>query len=750
MNLAWIAAVLSPRDVTGGPHAESSVADLVRGRVSRGEPDDPLLRAATRSLGPATIEEAVPELAGLVREAARGDLARAAAYGLLLACAAAELDDYDTLFLVLDELLDAVPADDADGSLVRAALLQQKALRLRDAGLPHLASSRDALAALDLVQPGRCTPFEPRPGREFTEVLATVVGNLRGAIGSLVDVRESEGSELTRRATSERAREYTNYVKGIFKDTFERRRRVVFGGGPADLFVSALALEIAGHRDVYPARREHATLRLLQMNRNVTDAADVLRLLRHSTAKAELTLVLRSLGDAGPLLAIARDARQILRRRTAPHLLRTVELQVLQSGADLLTAEEARRGMDAVLALLDAGGPANLPGTRQVAVLRRATAWSAAVALANVCDSADDIAGRLLAEALSATEDDPLVDGELRREVGALDWDRLSGHSRSAWLAACAGLAELFPGTTELVARRSGQPAAVPAEASPLDRLAARINLGIIRPGHVVEVTEEDTTLLRAMLSGTRSTAATGAYSFGGPQEADIAAAAIVLADATGLWPDLAAYLLDPRVSQDDRDRAFDRLARSDLTLPAEIAALFRDGLRRTIVDASAPAFSAPLVPFPAALRFGAVHGLLPRAEVYDLLARLLGSTSAEARREGVRTVVLLADKAPEDTLLAMVLPFATDENVEVRATTTAALMRFARHESPLARLARERVDELIDSDGILVATAVLTSAEEDPDGLARHYLARLGEHPAHSIRRRAARGGAGRPHWRG
>ena len=51
--------------------------------------------------------------------------------------------------------------------------------------------------------------------------------------------------------------------------------------------------------------------------------------------------VLRTFVDAGPLSALATDARQILRTRADPERLRIVELQVLQSAAELLWRQKA-------------------------------------------------------------------------------------------------------------------------------------------------------------------------------------------------------------------------------------------------------------------------------------------------------------------------------------------------------------------------------------------------------------------------
>ncbi|MCG5446167.1 hypothetical protein NIE79_004735 [Micromonospora sp. NIE79] len=773
MNLAWIAAVLAPNEVATRPTAfdeaqdgqePARLADLVLGRLRVDAPGGPLLRAARRTLFNDTIREAVPELAVLVHESAQTDPARAAAYGLVLCSAAAELDDYATCFDTLDLLLEAVRGDSADEALVRAALLQQSAIRHRDANRPHLRYSESAASALGRVQPESCTPF-PTGGDDIRpeDVIVTMIDNLRAAISSLVTQREADqeglhdvlewrltaqrrGSELTRRANLERANRYADYVKATFKEEFDRRRRIFGTGSYSDLFVSALFLELAGHGNAYAARRELALLRLMQLNQNAADAADTLRLLRHATAKDELAFVLRTFIDAGPLSGLATDARQILHKRSDPDLLRIVELQVLEAAADLMTSEEARQGLDAVRAVLDAGGPPDLPGKWQLRVLRRSVAWSAAAALSNVCGATNEIAGLLLAEARnSPLEEGQIFDAELGRAVSLMDWDQVGAAERELWRVERTRLSDRLPGTMSLVSARAALPAEPAKSASWLERLAVDLNNMMHQHRQATPLLNREVVSLREELLRIRADAAAGQFSTGGLSVADIAAAAAIVAETTDLWPDLTEFLLDVRVSREDRSQAFDRLARAEITLPNEVVSSFAQGIRHAIITRSVDVYTAESVPYPAALRFGAAHGLLEEIEVADYAARLLGSADAVSRIEGVRTVALFANKGIFESLATLVLPSIEDENVDVRAMTAVALVQYARRDGPMRSLFLTRIIDLLDSDGILLPRATLDAIAEAPDLLHPGYplyqrLASLMDHPAFSIRRRAGK----------
>jgi len=709
-----------------------------------------------------TIRIAVSELSGLLRNNDTGDPAQLAAYTLVPCAAAVELDDYETCFQALDRLIDRISVENADAALVKAVILQQKALRRYDAGLPHLRGSLEAGTLISEIKAEDFSDFDAGPNNRQTsrETVAAIIVNLRNAIGSLIpmDAIEREGisflarrPDQTRRPESElavsfsvgRAAKYSDYVQDVFREQFDQHSRSIGGRKHPDLFAATMALELAGDGSVHTARRDLALLRLAQGVGVQPDLADSVRLLRHAGAKNELTLVLRRLRDAGPLDALEQDARQILRRRAEPHLLRVVELQVLQAAAELLTPDLARRGLAAVMAVLDAGGPPNLPGRWELPLLRRAAGWSAAAALSNACDAASDVAEYLLTVAHSAHEDHPLTDRSLRRALSELDWDKVQMGVRQQWYEQIPSFSASLPGTVALLSKRAGVRVPPAPGDPPIMRLAHDLNFAMSMPQLDAEVFDNGLDSLRQDLKLTREAARGGVFYTRTFDSADIAACLIDSVGVVSLWPELAAFLLDGQVSRDDRSAAFDRLAAAKVELPHTVADDFREGIGEVLATSSISAFGPAVNPFPAALRFAAVHGIIDEADIYEHVCGLLGGTDAVSRREGTATITLLARRRLFPWLLPMVLPLTNDANIEVRAQAACALVLLAGRGGPAGQVAHRRILDLLAADGTLVPAVTMHTLEERSDLLdepIRRRLAELAEnHVWHSIRENAA-----------
>jgi hypothetical protein len=781
MNLAWLVAALQPRDIAPHPNFRDEAYDgggparlaaVVLGeswrqhRVAELASDvddvDPVALAEA-CLRPETIAVSLAKLAGQLTGPRPADVAEAAALTLIACSAAAELDDYDTCLQMLDAQLRWTPkVEGPDDALLLAALLQQKALRLRDAGEAHLPVLRQAALALSQLDVDHCSTFLTSPGVAWFS--RTTVDQIRttllAAVGSLVpmDAEQPEVAGLPTwqervrgpvasivvRAARERAETYASYVGDVFAAQFGSRSRTI-GGNDRDLFHSVLGLELVGHGGVYAARKELALLRLVKPGVNPTEIADALRLLRHAAAKDELDLVLRRLRAAGPLSVLSHDARQVLRTRTAPQLLRTVELRVLRIAADLLAPTEARAALDAVRACLAAGGPPNLPGKWELLVLRKEVAWVAAAALGNVCAAAGEVAEFLLGEAANESKDDQLLDGALLRAIAEVEWDVVPLRVQQAWAEFLGTRAGGLPGTAEVVFTRMGKQMPAPIASSEMDVAIHHLNAAL-RGGPVDTTLAQDSVpVVREALGRIRSDAASGKYSMGGASVADVAAGLLLVAGAVEVWPDLTDFLLDPAVQREDRTPAFERLARGNLALPEEVANRFREHGQRLLASAGPDMFGAVShIPYPAALRFLAAHRLLDDAEAYGEIATLAGAASADGRREAAVTVTVLAATAPRGALLALALPLARDNDVEVRTSAARALALLATPGEPLAIVARRRLSELLAEDGLLAPLQVLRALADAPGGLpgvVRSQVEELADqHPARSVRAEAGR----------
>ncbi|MEV4820113.1 hypothetical protein [Micromonospora tulbaghiae] len=504
-----------------------------------------------------------------------------------------------------------------------------------------------------------------------------------------------------------------------------------------------MLFELVGDGAVYPMRRELALLRLLQLQSDggEVDLADALRLLRQAAAKNDLSLVLRRLRDAGPLSAIGRDARQILQRRMSRELLRTVELQVLEAAADLLTPAEARLGLEAIKTSLAAGGPPDLPGMWQLAILRREVAWRAAAALANVCGAGVEVSDMLLAELKAEDQDHQLFDAAVQRALSVLDWGSLPARTKEAWAAVMLSHHDRLPRVANVVADRLGRTEPFPPSASRFDLVIHQLNLTL--KGQMPDQTSiEDADLVREMIEGVRSEAAQGMYSFGGISPSDVAAASIIVTGSRDLWESLTGFLTDMRVARDARTPAFERLARANVLVPQKSAELFRAHAQRLLYGESPFESESPVFPYPAALRFLAVFELLQDVDVYDAIAALAGGRSAVARREAAITAAVLANRRPLPALLAMVLPLAGDDNPEVRAVAGSALVLLQNPDDGLGVVARRRIGELLLEDGILVPMVVLRELGAASGPLSSSLLGRVEEvserHNSRIVRARA------------
>ena len=94
--------------------------------------------------------------------------------------------------------------------------------------------------------------------------------------------------------------------------------------------------------------------------------------------------------------------------------------------------------------------------------------------------------------------------------------------------------------------------------------------------------------------------------------------------------------------------------------------------------------------------------------------------------------------------VLALALPLARDDDVEVRANAGRALAVLARPEEPLAAAALRRLTELLGEDGLLAPLLVLRALADVPDDLpaaVRRQIEELAaQHPSRSVRTEAGR----------
>jgi hypothetical protein len=787
MNLAWLAAVLRPRDVAVHPDFEAPgaltapayLAAIVLGepwrfrRMRDGGPFDGIIespdagiRQVQRTLNSETLAQALSELSEELLTGRSDDPARTCALTLMACCAAVERDDYDLCVGMIDaQLLLTARLKDADDRLVQAVLLQQKSLRLRDAGQRYEDASVSSLRLLADLDINDCSSFPLSPSASWNsaETLTEIVAALRDAAYSLFglevsgeqwpDLVPSRKERLRARDVKylldvdrREARTYSEFVSKLFDQRFRGDDTWSLGEpNIPDLFYSTLALELLGHGYVYQARRDLAQLRFVQSSatRDYSHLDDALRLFRHGASPKELDLALRWLRAGGPLEAVSADARRIIRFRLQRERLRTVELRVLESAAELLAPSEAELALRAVFASLESGAPPNLPGHWQADILKIEAAWRTAAALANSAGRADEVARRLLEETDSVAIEDQPRDIAIARAADNIDWDAVDTDLKDHWKEILADNAERLPATLGVVMPRVGGSGAPSAATGRFDLESIAVQLNIAMRGGEVDqgAIASAVPMVREALAYIRETATKGRYSYGQPT-ADIAAGLILYVDLTDLWPDLAAFLSDTAVPRLDRSQAFERLARELPAIPADIAQHFQ-GKATAVLEARDWLTDQVITPYPEALRFFSSHKIISDMQAMELTARLAGMLG-NGRQEAARTIATLSRRDPRSWLLAFAIELSHDGDVQVRANAGHCLAQLARSSSEIANISSNRLVGLLREDGLLVPLLVLRGLEtwksDLPEELRSQIATIRSDHPSLAVRRQAER----------
>ncbi|MFE2767662.1 hypothetical protein G3I20_30895 [Streptomyces sp. SID8111] len=778
MNLAWIAAVLEPHAVAIHPNFNDEeysqepvgqlAALLIGGDWARSvTPNDIAVSYTEALLRPETVSEGAE---GLIQEAFSGhgeDMARSVALSLLASFAAAEMEEYDKCDAFLTRMINMTDST-ASGKLARAALTQQRALRRRDAGSEYIQDVFDAANLLEGLVPAQFPPFIVGPGSNSTpeSVIESIIYTLKRSAWSLTP-REYDAerpfdsfpsrmnrlkmplSERILRISADRASVYSRYVRDGFTEHFTNS--TIIGRSTPDLFHQTLALELLGHGDVYRARRDLATLRLVQY----AEGADVsnlhvsIRLLRQAGATKELNSALERIRAAGPISALSRDARQIILRRSTPQRLRVPELSVLKAAAELMAPSEANKALEAVLASLAAGGPPNVAGASQHRIARLGAAWQAASTLASSCRRGDEVAALLLREAQDGRHHTQLLDSNVARSVRTLSWEEVGSPIKaqwSDWLTSDGArnykdTAEAVTIALELAITRTG-------ELSGIDSIAARLNIGLHNAAARLTDTEvgEVVSHVNASLNETRDESARGLFSFGTRSVGDIAALLIIeYPNAYDLWESLSSFLTSDAVPRIDRTPAFDRLARELPALPSATRELFRSTVDRLLESPGGSIFyDDPITPYPAALRFVAAYSLVDDARVMESLARLSGHTDLQARREASRTLSYLRVRASEPWILPFALQMSHESDISIKSNAARFLAHVATDTGPFTSVASARLVELLGKeDGLLVplfALRELAGKSQLTNDVAQAIESLCHEHPSRQVRAAASR----------
>lgn len=756
MNLAWLAAILSPFEIAPHPNFGSATgyrpeADLARFVLERTLSWDSLDHKINAKTDPPRVDESVKLVHDVFHEVERedaqnldsylaayppdGDGAQRTALTVLAAFLAASDDNLLQCFSLVRESLDALVGDDPETRLCRAVLLQQRALRQYDAGVSAAATSVEVAELLQHLNVDDFAEFELNGVTKLSSaaVVARMVEGLRraawstagldafdpngiGAIPSRRDQALTGDVGQFSRIRSGELGEYYSQTEDEFALLFDRTRRTRFGGRTPDLFFEMLQYELYGHAGVNTVRKQLAMMRSVQRF-PALEGGNVgmsLRMLRQAGVEEELRQLVDHVESCGPLDGVIHDARRILKYRDSTEYLRTVELVVLEAAADVLPEEEAGRALELVLTVIDDGGPIDPPGRWQIASKRYETACDSAISVGEATGGVGRVADHLLKTVTAERIGEELWDRAFARAIRQIDWEKVPPTTTRAWhqrLHSAEFLSSIstraFDRNTppeEDAASSDGLAPQTLADCAELINRHLRHNKSI--PDAVVERAADLS--LRA-IDQIRAEAP-GRYGHRATDPAEVMAVLIGEASRGDLLDPLLAFLSDRRVPRVAKRRAFDLLTVPKLDITPEVLAPYRAAL--LAVMASRDPFemfdNGSAVLFPAAMRFVATYGLIGVGEAFKYVWALASADDRFNRLEAVRTIEALAHASSITWLPGLALQATYDPYPDVKAAAIDVLASIRPDLMNDLPTVAERLIEILDDDGILVPLAAL------------------------------------------
>jgi hypothetical protein len=755
MNLAWIAAVLSPFEVAPHPNfgsasgyrPESDLALFVMerspswdsierrmGAFSDNPPVDEGVRLIYDTFHDRSTDQSVDIYEYLLTYPADGDSARRTALTLLACVLAGASDDFTLCDRLIQSALEGLSEGEQGADLCRAVLLQQLALRRFDAGESAVSASVDVATLLDQIDPEACGDFELNGVTPMTasEVISRVVEALKRAAWSTagLDILDPNGigpipsrrdqlfkaeSGRLSRIKGDELSEYYRVIENSFGQLFDRTSRTVMGGRNPDLFFEMLAYELYGHAGVTYVRKQVAMMRSIQGFPFLVDVnlGNSLRLLRQATAEAELRQLIAHVESSGPLLGVVDDARRILANRRRVDAIRAVELVVLAAAADFLGEPEAAEVLDLIFAVIDQGGPVDPPGRWQIDSTRYETASASALAVGEAVGSVGRVADHLLQSLTAERISDELWDRAFASVIRRIDWDSIPDTTRAAWrevLQADEFSKSISARTFDRDLPPEAEPIWDPAKAYSLAECAELINQ-YLRHGQAIPdvIVDRASELAQRGVARIRSDAP-NSYGKSVPDPAEMMTVLALETDRHELWEPLLGFLSDANVPQTAKRRSFDLLVVEKVDIDSQAFANYRNALLEVVTGADPfAAFDGRTgVIFPAAMRFAAVYEIIDGATVFNYIWTLATADDRFNRIEAARSLQAFVRNKPFDWLLTVALQLSYDVFPEVKVQAIDVLSGLVHVRARDLPTAADRLGELLDDDGVLIPLTVL------------------------------------------
>lgn len=789
-NMQWLAALLSPRSVAPHPNFRSVdrvtpaglLALVVRGEgYDRGgfenhlersleAPELELIEAAAASIHYQTITEGADRLSELVHTKSVKDRALLSAAALLASTALADMDKVDETIQLLEHAARRIPNRTNDEQLLSAALAQQRAMRVAEAGLPfekfrdkaHELIQRLVVRDLSVYPTSEGSRWSAaNTNRHIVAAFGDANQDLFDSLIGFPDTRtlkrllRTDHSPLVAAMIRHAGSGETSFVHETFSTFAMSSERSVRSQDPVDspVWQSLMFFELVGHRrQARSLRSVLGELRMMRSNGAVESTHEGLRLLRQAGDAKRLRLALNLVRGGGPLDALTRETRGVVAHRLSAERLREGELATLESGAQLLDKRTARTAFSAVLTVSEEV-PITGPFRRELPAVQLESMFRAAAALAPVAGRVSDLAQRVLQSVERiGTTDDQLLARAHERALWPVDWDEVSEATKRRWRAwlnsPASAEGQGWDALANMLRPELRQKASAEANSqfvASFDRIANELNAVMAdRDAHASSAAwlrDVAADVVVAQLRDARAETARGVFTMYAHNPADIAVALAQHAGAE-VWGELTEFLLDPRIPRQSKSAAFDRIASSPEKVPNAARRKFAGGAETLFgSDGHTSPFDPPEIdPFPAAVRLLAALRIASTDDSLSAIAVLAAGTT-ESKLEAARTlstVVATMSPTPE-WAIAIALQLSSDSNANVRAETGRTLAVALEH-SPFANtILVSRLMGLLEEDGLLVPLLVLRGLSgevEVPPGPVAERVAHMAEHhPVFGVR---------------
>lgn len=765
-NLAFLAAVLRPRDVAPHPNfrteeklsiasllallTSARIDDFYREReteeyssLAAFEPDGvAMLDSVLTGMTETTVRRGADELSDRSRNATIGPTQQTACTILASFFYAASGNPSNaklTLIETIDQLsIEVTPIR----KLLLAALRQNLAFRRWDEGSAGLADAEDARVLLQDFDEYALPTFEVSKGSSRSSH-----ESLRAITSFLLDANrlyfERASTEWGPRADSLRQKpdaqilEMRNrvaaglsaFVHYTFRSTIDGDWSPSWAEGDEGLVEALMQAELNGHLSAMELRRLLGKVRYVQGRASSQDwkIEDSLRLLRVSGDKRDFDKALSAVKMEGPLSALLNQANGVLQDPPAETTFGQLHALLFEASSNLLDKDAASAALDLIISSSRVS-KIQLGKNWESRDSRLEYLWQAAIALSRRAGREVEVAIAMIG---MASQD--VSDFYVSRLLGRIDKRVWADAHVKSLVRQYLNQSEKRDSETGRFLKSALQLEDGPLEDIPQDKrldlagIADLLNMHLVR-GYVPsdKTLEQMREVLLATMEQTRENARKGMFSAGALPECELAIVFSMAYEYPPLWGEISSYLLDPLLQRLDKTPALRRLTRFASNLPVD----FVNQLRRepaNLLSTTTSFFEGDINPYPDAVRLIAALQLLPESQLVVLCGRLLSSNNPRARSEGTETLQVVAKRFPTtDWVYATAISASFDSDYGTRAEAALTLAYMRRDSSAFLSEIDHRLASLLEEDGSLIPLRVMSGLQNTEARLSAPLLRKV------------------------